>query len=261
MVTTRITEAVPITMPSPVSRERTGLARNAWRLKRSDSPNSMSGLAARLAKQAQGFGSRRILGGELRAQISLQDFACLRLASGLDVEIGFGKHQLRAARRDSFGSRQALVGFLDAALPHQKARQLNQLADLLRSGFHGAPQVSFGGGILAAFLGKLGLREIPLGGAELRHLRRRALRLIHPAAQKAGRFDVVIEQIGQRIEVARVEFDGPLQILARFRCVAGCGEQAGALGAPPVCAASQSARTALPGSAASAFSRVSVARL
>ena len=28
MVTTRITEAVPITMPSPVSSERTGFARN-----------------------------------------------------------------------------------------------------------------------------------------------------------------------------------------------------------------------------------------
>jgi hypothetical protein len=41
MVTTRITEAVPMTMPRPVSIDRTGFARSAWTLKLKASPRNI----------------------------------------------------------------------------------------------------------------------------------------------------------------------------------------------------------------------------
>src|SRR5674536_336389 len=44
MVTTRITDAVPIAIPNPVSTERTGLARSACALNRTASPRNMAGL-------------------------------------------------------------------------------------------------------------------------------------------------------------------------------------------------------------------------
>ena len=42
VLTGGITEAVPITIPSPVSSDRTGLARSAWALNRRASPRNTS---------------------------------------------------------------------------------------------------------------------------------------------------------------------------------------------------------------------------
>src|ERR1035438_5134463 len=60
MVTTRITEAVPITMPSPVRSDRTGFWRRACKLKLIASPMCMvsAPVCGTARKQAEHFGHR-----------------------------------------------------------------------------------------------------------------------------------------------------------------------------------------------------------
>ena len=61
-MTTRITDAVPITMPSPVSSERTGLARSACALNCSASPRNMDPghqLPCACFRSFAGVGARR----------------------------------------------------------------------------------------------------------------------------------------------------------------------------------------------------------
>src|SRR5205823_6103946 len=87
MVTTRMTLAVPMTMPSPVRRVRTGLARRASALKRKASPMKPRtgrfdgfdpsargiGLAAlRLLEELLGVGPRRIVRREGQGHVVLE---------------------------------------------------------------------------------------------------------------------------------------------------------------------------------------------
>src|SRR6267142_4968576 len=94
MVTTRITLAVPMTMPSPVRSVRTGLARSASALKRNASPINPKaghfdafdafdtsaraiGLAAlRLPEQLLGVGPGRIVGRENQTHVWLEESSC-----------------------------------------------------------------------------------------------------------------------------------------------------------------------------------------
>src|SRR5436190_8855980 len=108
MVTTRITDATPITMPSAVSTERIGLARKACALNLSDSPRNIGyrtlphltyacHLTARLLKQLFRLRARRIVGREPCAQVLPQQLARgFQIAAILDVGFGLGEDDFGA---------------------------------------------------------------------------------------------------------------------------------------------------------------------
>src|SRR5205823_6119094 len=91
IVTTRMTLAVPMTIPSPVRRVRAGLARRASALKRKASPIKPrtgrfdvfdpsapdTGLAAlRLLEELLGVGTGRIFWREGQGHVVLEEIAC-----------------------------------------------------------------------------------------------------------------------------------------------------------------------------------------
>src|ERR1044071_6615675 len=116
MVTTRITEATPITIPRAVSPDRTGLARNACALNFSASPRNMRS-ASRLLQQLFRVGARRVVGGERSGQILPQQLpGGLQVAVVLDVRFGFGEHELGAVGRDFVCVQEGLVA--DKIAPH-----------------------------------------------------------------------------------------------------------------------------------------------
>src|SRR5579862_327848 len=133
MVTTRITEAVPMTIPRPVRMERMGLARKACALKRTASPKNMEqGLGApHLAQEFFGLRSRRIVRGEGHAQVTLQQiFGLVQIAIVLDVKIRLRKNDPGTVGNDFIGAGQALLRFLEAALPREQSGQIDNTADL-----------------------------------------------------------------------------------------------------------------------------------
>src|SRR5215467_6914292 len=126
MVTTRITEATPITMPRPVRTERTGLARSACTLNFSDSPSSMSS-GSRLLEKLAGFGARRIVGGKVGSEIALQQLARqIQIPATPDVGVGTGEHDFRTVGLDLLGRLKGLVTFLEAALAGEKLGEIQQ---------------------------------------------------------------------------------------------------------------------------------------
>src|SRR5258708_15332820 len=99
MVTTRMTEAFPITSPSAVRKLRTLFAHNDCTLNRSASRINMSQAPAsgtlRLAKQLLGLFARRILGREFRLKITLQqDLGLIQIALLLYIRAGAGENHL-----------------------------------------------------------------------------------------------------------------------------------------------------------------------
>src|SRR5579872_4089118 len=95
MVTTRITDAVPMTMPRPVSSERTGLARSACVLKRMASPKNIGGLpAADLAQELGRLSARRIVRRQIQAEVPFQKaFGLRQVVAALYIDVGANEYQ------------------------------------------------------------------------------------------------------------------------------------------------------------------------
>src|SRR5664279_307963 len=96
MVTTRMTEALPITIPSAVNRDRTLFALRARTLNRKASPSCMrSSAGAGLFQELLGLTAGGIVGRERQIQIPDQEFPrSIQVALGLDVGLGALEHQL-----------------------------------------------------------------------------------------------------------------------------------------------------------------------
>src|SRR5262245_20196749 len=132
MVTTRITEATPITIPSAVRMERTGLERNACALNLRDSPKNMPRSGPCLFEKLFGLGAWRIVGRESGREVLLEKLAGgVQIASVPDVGVRFGEHHLGAVGRDPVGGLNCLITFLEAAAAGQKFRQIEDPANLL----------------------------------------------------------------------------------------------------------------------------------
>src|SRR5712692_6492004 len=146
MVTTRMTDALPITMPSPVRNERAGLARSSLTLNRRASPRCIAGLAAgNLLEELLRLGARRVIGCQAGGKIAFEQ-RLRRLEIPFIPDVGFSSREqkLRTVRRDLFGLLEALIAFLIAALFGQKLCQIDDAPDLLRRQRHGAAQLLLG---------------------------------------------------------------------------------------------------------------------
>src|ERR1051326_3880822 len=129
MVTTRMTEAVPITIPRPVRRERTGFARSAWALKLKASRRCM-GLrlaAPYLVEELFGFRLGRIVGGQIQTHVLLEQVAGnIQISFALDVDLGAREDHLGTAGRQLLGFGEALVGFCVSPLFGEELGQIQQ---------------------------------------------------------------------------------------------------------------------------------------
>src|SRR5947208_7692373 len=119
MVTTRITDAVPITMPNPVSIDRTLFWRSACTLKLRASPIRMGLAAFDFLQELPGFPARRIVRREIvGVEVFLQQLASLsRVSLGVNQAIGARIQNLRRIGRQLFSLLKQLVSFVIMAAP------------------------------------------------------------------------------------------------------------------------------------------------
>ena len=181
MVTTRITEAVPITMPSAGEQRAHGV--RAQRLKaESDrlAEEHADLAAARLAEQLLRVGARRIVGREVAREVALEKLAGdVEMAAALDVEIGLGEKKAWGVGRDLLCCIDGLVGLLVTALAGQAVWRVRSVCrSAAEPQPRRAPKVHLGGAVFLALLRELGLRPETLCGIQLRHARGQCLRLI-----------------------------------------------------------------------------------
>src|SRR5450755_4900009 len=113
-----MTEAVPMTIPSAVRKERTGLALRALMLKSRASPRNMGLPAGSLFEKFFSRGARRIVRTQLRLKIPLQQFARdLKVAALLNVSVGAGVDHLGAGGGNLFRFTETLIALREAAMP------------------------------------------------------------------------------------------------------------------------------------------------
>src|ERR1044072_1105609 len=95
MVTTRMTEAVPMTIPRPVSSDRTGFALRAWTLNFSASArNNLAPL--RHPEELLRVGPGGILGRQLHGHVTLEEILCnLKILLLLNQYLCLGVDHLR----------------------------------------------------------------------------------------------------------------------------------------------------------------------
>jgi hypothetical protein len=119
---------------------------------------------------------------------------------------------LRRIRRKLLGLVEGSFAFLDPPLPGQIACQVQQAAHLPRRHFDGPAELFFGGVELPSPLRQLSLREMPCGRIPLGDPFRDRFRFVIAASQKAGRLQIIIEQIVQRFLIPGIQRDGLLEI-------------------------------------------------
>src|SRR5258708_5016069 len=129
MVTTRITDAFPITSPRAVRKLRTLFAHNDCTLNRSASriniswPLSLPSGALRIAEQLFGLFARRIVGREFRLQITFQqDFGLIQIALLLHIGAGPGENHLGTIGLQLLGLLENRLALLILAMAGQIAR-------------------------------------------------------------------------------------------------------------------------------------------
>ncbi len=155
----------------------------------------------------------------------------LGIAAGLDVEFRAGEQDSRRAGREFLGLPKGAVRFLDAAAAGEKARKVDDTADLFGRELHSAPEVGLGVVVLLLLLGKLGEGVLGLGGVERANPVDKSLGFLKAAAEETWGFKVVAEEVVDSLFVGRIERHGLFEALAGFGSVRGRNEHVGSLGA------------------------------